>query len=509
MFLDAAELEPGTRLEVDVCIVGAGAAGIALARELLATGREIVVLESGGFAYEEAVQQRYVGRAVGTILGEGNGYLTASRLAYFGGTTNHWHGYCRPLDPEDFAVRDWVPDSGWPLDRSQLDPYYARACSLAEVLPFDYDPETIASADARSSGRPRLLADDDAFETSFFHLSRPVRFGSRYREELATARNLRVVLHAAVTSLTADAAGRHVEAVEVAGPGRRLSVAARAVVLAAGGIENPRLLLASRDVVPQGLGNEHDLVGRCFMDHPAVAVGHVVLPYRRILMDLYSPQLRPRVPHEIRGALRLSPSWQRARGALNAVVLFDDLATPPQWPALAPEVAALATDVLQLDGGYPDPAVGTQYFGALDLVGEQAPDPGNRVTLSEERDDLAVPRVRLEWRFGEHDEASLRAAAAELVRGLGARLHGRVRSLIAHEGLWERTRWSNHHMGTTRMASTPERGVVDADCRLHGVDNLWVAGSSVFPTSGCSNPTLTLLALAVRLADHLAERLAR
>ncbi|MGH9464483.1 MAG: NAD(P)-binding protein, partial [Thermoanaerobaculia bacterium] len=124
MFVDAAEIPSGTRLEADLCIIGAGAAGIALARELAASGREILLLESGGFEYEEAVHQRYAGRAEGTLVGETSGYLTTSRLAYFGGTTNHWHGYCRPLDPEDFGARDWVPASGWPLERSELEPYY-------------------------------------------------------------------------------------------------------------------------------------------------------------------------------------------------------------------------------------------------------------------------------------------------------------------------------------------------------------------------------------------------
>ncbi len=510
MFVDAAELAPGTRLEADVCIVGAGAAGIALARELAGRGREIVLLEGGGFEYEEAVQQRYVGRVEGTILGEKSGYLTTSRLAYFGGTTNHWHGYCRPLDPEDFAERDWVPASGWPLARTELEPFYHRACPLVEVVPFDYDPAIIGRPGGRGhTARPRLVAGDEALETTFFHISRPTRFGSRYRRELEVADGVRVLLHVSAVSLTAVAEGRRVAAVEVAGPRGRFSVVARATVLAAGGIENPRLLLASRDVVPQGLGNQRDLVGRYFMDHPAVAIGQVALPYWRVLMEMYAEHSPSGLAHALRGALHLTGAWQRQQRSLNALLLFEDLPERDSWPELAAEVGRLATDVLQLGAEYGDPVEGSQYFGAVDLIGEQLPDPSNRVTLDSAADDLGRPRARLEWRFGERDEASLRAAAAALVRALGSRLEGRVRTRIDGELLWEHTRWSNHHLGTTRMATTPDRGVVDPDCRVHGVENLYIAGSSVFPTSGCSNPTLTILALALRLADHLREELAR
>ncbi len=510
MFVDAAELAPGTRLEADLCIVGAGAAGITLARALAGSGREIVLLESGGFEYEEAVQQRYLGRAEGTILGEKTGYLTASRLRYFGGTTNHWHGYCRPLDPEDFEVRTWVPESGWPLRRADLDPFYRRACPLVEVTPFDYDPAIITRPGGRGhSARPRLAAGDDAFETTFFHISAPTRFGARYRRDLETQTGLRVVLHASALRLAADRDGRRVESVAVAAPGRRLEVAAAHVVLAAGGIENPRLLLASRDLVPEGLGNRHDLVGRYFMDHPAVALGQVALPFWRVLMELYGVHEPAGIGHALRGALRSTSGWQRDAGALNALFVFEDLPTREDWPELAEEVGQLATDVLRLAVGFPDPAAGTQYFGAVDLIGEQVPDPSNRVTLAETTDDLGMPRAHLVWRFGSRDEASLRRTAERLVRALGVRFEGRVRSVIDGEALWERTRWSNHHLGTTRMAATPERGVVDADCRVHGIENLWIAGSSVFPTSGCSNPTLTILALALRLADRLRESLAR
>ncbi len=509
MLLDAADLEPGARLDADLCIVGAGAAGIAIARELAATPHQVVVLEAGGLDYEAEVQERYQGAATGTLLGEKSGYLTASRLHYFGGSTGHWQGYCRPLDPEDFEARDWVVESGWPLSRAELDPYYARAVALVEVTGFGYDPASINAPRGHRRYRTRLLDGDEDFETTFFHISTPTRFGRRYRDELAGAANVRVLLHGTAVRLAADAEARRLLAVEVAGPRGRFSVAARHTVLASGGIENARLLLASRDVVPDGLGNQRDRVGRYFMDHPAVAVGQVAIPYRRDIMDLYGEHLPPLADHRIRAVLRPSPAWQRERRALNSLFVLEDLPFQQQWPDLGPEVAQLATDVLQLAEGYGDPAAGSQYFGAVDLIGEQVPDPANRVMLGDQLDDLGMQRVRLKWSIGEQDEASLRAVVACLVAGLGTSLQGRLRQRIDGEEIWQRTRWSNHHMGTTRMATSPEKGVVDPDCRVHLMENLWIAGSSVFPTSGCSNPTLTLLALALRLADRLEERLAR
>ncbi len=502
MLLDAQGLEPDAELEADLCIVGAGAAGITIARELVGGPLAVVVLESGGLQYEEKVQDLYAGRAEGPLLGAESGYLTASRLRYFGGTTNHWQGWCRPLDPEDFQVRDWVAPDGWPLTYEELQPFYKRAAEVVEVRRFDEDR-------SRTALTAPLLGDDPVFETTFFHLSPPTRFGQRYREELATARNVRVLTHAGAVCIAADAGGSQVVRIHAARPGgRRLRVRARVYVLASGAIENARLLLASNDIQPRGLGNDRDLVGRYFMDHPSVRVGQVVLPYWRRLMLPYDQIGRGGGRQRARAALRLRPDLQRRHRLLDSMVVFDTLSAEEPLE-LAPQVADFAIDLLQLASRSPDPKVGTTYFGSMRMESEATPDPRNRVTLTEERDPLGMPRVRLEWRLSPQEEASQRATAQWLARRLGERLQGRAQLLIHGEALRQRTHGSSHHMGTTRMAATAERGVVDADCRVHGLENLYVAGSSVFPTSGCSNPTLTIVALALRLADHLRERLAR
>jgi choline dehydrogenase-like flavoprotein len=205
-------------------------------------------------------------------------------------------------------------------------------------------------------------------------------------------------------------------------------------------------------------------------------------------------------------ALRLSDATQRAHRLLNLALTQPELLVPPAGG----DATAVGEAAARVDGGQPS-------YLLLEARGEQAPNPESRVTLTGERDALGARRVRLDWRLQAQDAGSLRAAARLLGRELGAQGLGRVHcgigapaveALAAGEAA-RRLRGGPHHMGTTRMHRDPRHGVVDADCRVHGVDNLFVAGASVFPTCGCSNPTLTLLALALRLAAHLRRELRR
>lgn len=496
MLTDLRDLAGGESFEADVCVVGAGAAGISLARELDRAGRSVVLLESGGEAYEQATQALYDGPESGTAIPSGSGYLVSTRLRYFGGTTNHWNGYCRPLDPEVFSVRDWVSDVGWPFGRETLDPYYQRAAPLVEISPFDYD-EAAAGADVK------LLAEDPDVETAFYHVSPPTRFAQRYRPELEASPRIQLLLHANLLELVTDEAGGTVREARVARlDGTEWRVTARHFVLAAGGIENARLLLASDRVHRAGLGNEHDLVGRYFMEHPHVTVGYVTIPYwRKLIPRTYEESYVRERGNTIRGTLRLSAAAQREHRLMNAVAVLAHLTRAQERP-LAAEVARLATDSIEL-GGHPPPEHGTTYYGWLEVHSEQRPNRESRVRLADERDALGVRRARLDWRLQPEDARNLLQTAERLALAMGAGERGRLRFLANEHDLWERTQWSYHHMGTTRMHDDPRHGVVDADARVHGVANLYVAGSSLFPTVGSSNPTLTIVALALRLADHL------
>lgn len=498
MLIDAHDLDDGTLLEADVCVMGGGAAGISLAWALRDSGRSVLLLESGHFIYDQRVQALYLGEESGDLLEPEALYLGSTRLRYFGGTTNHWNGWCRPLDAIDYEDREWLPAGarGWPLESAELDPYYRGAAQLAEISPFD------ERAEVPALGRRQLFEEPADFESVRFHISRPTRFGQRYRSDLESARSTRVVLNANAVEIVADADARHATEVRIAClDGRRHRARARAFVLATGAIENARLLLASRGSAAAGLGNDHDLVGRYFMEHPRVRVGSLAAPGLRTFG-------RPFIHafgmdgggHEARLALHLAESTQRRERLLKATVVLGNL-SPGERPPLAKAVARLA----DRDGRGEQAA---PLLTSLLMTAEQTPNPESRVRLSDESDALGMPRSRLEWRLRPQDGESAVRAVELLSREIERRSLGRTRVRVSENDPWPGASGSPHQMGTTRMSRDPRRGVVDVDSRVHGVDNLYVAGSSVFPTSGATNPTFTILALTLRLADHLRKVLA-
>jgi choline dehydrogenase-like flavoprotein len=484
MFVDARAIESGARLACDVCIIGAGAAGISLARELRGGRGRVCVLESGGLEPDAETQALYRGHGTGLA---NDGYVETSRLRYFGGSTNHWWGMCAPLDAHDFEPRPWVPHSGWPLSRVDLDPYYARAQPVCQLGPFDYDPAAW-DPDPPPLG-PRA-------ERRMWQYGPPTRFGAVYREELRASTNVSVHLFANAVDLSASDSGRRVERVVVKTlAGGQFTVAARTVVLAAGGIENPRLLLGSDGVVNGGLGNGRDLVGRFFMDHPH---RH---PAGEILFD--DPRLAAWSGKQVaRGTrflihLGIRPEVQRQHGLLNGSI---QLVHP--WGAEDETERSLLSLLRDLAGGA---GAGAPKRAELFARIEQAPNPESRVRLSEERDALGQRRVVLDWRLGALERDALQRILEMLAEDLAAAGTARVR--IGTDAAPAREFGGEHHMGTTRMSDDPATGVVDRDCRVHGIENLYVAGSAVFPTVGWANPTLTIVALSLRLADHLKRTL--
>lgn len=488
-------VEAGATLEVDLCLVGGGAAGLSIAHLLEGSGLKVAVLEGGEHGYSESSQSLYMGPEDGTLLGGRSFYLTSSRLRYLGGSSNHWQGWCRPLDPLDFESRPWVERSGWPIEQQDLEPYYQRAVALAEISEFDYE-----AIERETRRQPFLMPSESGVETTFFHVSPPTRFGAVYGPGLEKSADTRLLLNANVTEIVTGESGEQVESVQVTGgDGQRYEVKARAFVLAAGAIENARLLLASRRVESAGIGNRNDLVGRYFMDHPLCEGGVIAIPGRRTTMSVYKASRAKQRRHLIRGVLRLSDALQRQEELLNAVVVVRNQDQK--------DTTDLARAVKTMAGENSPRSKDGAYFGELHITGEQTPNPESRVTLADETDALGVPRARLDWRLTGQDAQNLQRTLEVVAERLGARLLGRSRIAIDEADPWATARGSNHHMGTTRMDPDPARGVVDTDCRVHGLSNLFVAGSSVYPTVGASNPTLTLLALAVRMSDLLVERL--
>jgi choline dehydrogenase-like flavoprotein len=525
---DARQFASDQQVEGDVCIVGAGPAGITVARELIGNGALVWLLESGGRDVERRAQRLNRGQTVGYPI-----HLPhQSRVRSFGGTTRHWFTpgdeswAARPLDPVDFEVRPGIPYSGWPFDRGHLDPYYAHAQALCQLGPFDYEPGRWTDQ-ART---PPLPLPSGTIGTTLFQHGTADFDG--YYQELVRAPNVTLLLHASVVDLATGEDPGRVDRVEVRREdGSRCFVRARLVVLAAGGIENPRLLLLSRRMHAGGLGNDRDLVGRFFAERLSARTGFIVpmipdLTGRAGFYDVHeaAPGVR------VQGALRVPDAVQRERQLLNCAFFL----APRSLSMTAEAVRSVATLVKArrrrplpagVLGHLRNIATGLGDLGtfARDRVrrpdrassvlvmraqAEQAPNPDSRVTLGTRRDRFGLPVARVDWRPTPSDRASIRASQETVDAELRAAGLGHVELMLGDEHPLALLEGNFHHLGATRMHTDPSLGVVDADCRVHGVGNLYVAGSSVFPTYGCSNPTLTVVALALRLADHLKKQLA-
>jgi choline dehydrogenase-like flavoprotein len=536
MFVDTRTVDEGYVVEATVCIVGAGVAGITLALEMNRLGIDTCLLESGGYKADDETRDLYRGENVGLPYSFADG----SRSRFLGGSSNCWGGWCRPLDPWDFDKRDWVPHSGWPFGLDELAPYYARTHAWLKLGPNNFDPEFWERAIGRPDVRRIPLVTGNVRDT-VAQFSPPARFGKLYRSALERSTSVRVFLHANVVDIGTDRTASHVTGVDVATlSGRRIVVRAKQYVLAAGGIENARILLASNRVQPAGLGNANDVVGRFFMDHPRIMSASVRFAdawARNKLYDIkfhYQNAAVAALGTPISSQFALTPEVLRRERLLNSRVWFYSLfygegsagaealirckqallkKDQPGW-RLRDDLATMAA--------HPVDTVG---FGVtrllqpralitdvkLQAIVEAAPNRDSRVTLSESRDRLGMPRVQVAWRLDSLVQRTfdrtfalladeLRASGVAEVR-LDTPLEGRTWP-SSLEGTW-------HHMGTTRMHDSPREGVVDRDCKVHGIDNLHIAGSSVFPSVGANFPTITITALALRLAERLAASLGK
>lgn len=469
MITDARENLPEV-LEAEVAIAGGGPAGIVLALELAEKGRTVLLIEGGGLASPEGGMSLYEGDTSGRSYP-----LTGSRLRWLGGTTNHWGGWVRPFDERDFSDRPATELPGWPIDASTLQGWYRKAAVWCEVGSDEYEPERIGL-----EKRARLLdLTGTGFRHRIFRFSPPTRFGTRYREALTGAETIdcRVNLNL-VDLVQSDSRVQSARAVTL--DGQACTIRADHFVIAMGGVENARFLL-DQDVVP---GNQSDLVGRCFMDHFG-----------------FTP-----------GLMLAAEGLQYERGQLEGEDLMTVMAPEPgsEGPNSCFLLKATAPDDVLPPAYWTNSAIGGNSAGhyALSMINAPTPHPQSRITLTQERDALGMRRPRLHWHLPPAEFEPVIALFERWMDSLSGANQARIK--------WDRkdppapddfVGVGYHHMGTTRMSASPDAGVVDPDGRAWDRDNLYIAGSSVYPAAGFSNPTLTLVALAARMADHLNRRL--
>jgi choline dehydrogenase-like flavoprotein len=554
MIVDARRPGLPDRIEAGLVIVGGGAAGITLALELADAGIDIVLVEAGGDDFDKGAQDLYRAQSVSP---ETHGPGEMYRRRQLGGSTAVWGGRCIPFDPIDFEERAWMPAARWPIGHDDVARHYPRAMALAEAGRAEFDA---AAADPAAPAAivPGVIGAD-AITDRIERFSHPTHFGAWYRRRLDAARAIRVLTHAPVAQIRVTPDGTRAAGVRIALPGgRTLSIDAPRVVVAAGGIETARLLLASDEVRPAGLGNEHDLVGRYYQCHIEGELGTIA--FHAAPRDVRMDYFRSHDGIYCRRYIWLSPAAQRRerlaglvlrpahRGivdpahrdpVLSAMYLAKSMIVPEyarKMTALehdarralgdssarfhaahlrnvvlgAPRLAGFALDWTRrriLARRKLPSVVLTDRAGVypLDLNGEQEPHRDSRVMLGDQRDPLGMRRTVIDWRLTAADRARMVAGVRLLA---GAFAAGDAATITLTDA--EVERWAarpipvgGHHIGTARMAATARDGVCDANAELFATRGVYIAGAAAFATSSFANPTLTLLALTLRLAERL------
>ncbi len=502
-----------------VLVVGSGAAGIALAEHLAAAGRYVVVLESGddntGVSRQSDLDDLNIGDSTALPY-----RLAEGRTRTLGGTTELWHGQCMRLHDVDLADRPWVSGPGWPLSSADLAPWYSRAESWLGVSGNGYGVERWQE----HPSLPPVQWDETRLLHDFTEYMADPMVGRTHRPALAAAERIRVVLHATVTRVVT--AGGAVTGVEITTPdGQRRVVDAALVVLAAGGLENARLLqLSDPDGVGVGTGRWH--TGRYLQDHPIIRTAEVLPRDHRLLQDRYIVLHKGR--RRLFPKVRLSPAVQQEHGLLDATAIFVHDHDSPALDAarrlvLAARSRRLPDNIrgdLAAAARAPVPVVRDAYrryarglaSGTrpshvwLQLWIEQAPDPERRILLGDSLDRFGQRRAEVRWSVTDQELETSRQMTRWIAADLGRLGVASVRELspMTDDQAWRSSVVDAFHpAGTTRMSADPTDGVVDTDLQVHGVRGLHVVGGSVFPTSGYANPTLTIVALALRLSEHL------
>jgi choline dehydrogenase-like flavoprotein len=513
-----ADLETAGREDLDrlydVCVVGSGPAGMTVARRLAARGFTVALMEGGGLEIDGRSQDLYAGENLGLDYFT----LDTTRLRYFGGSSNHWGGMSRALDEHDFEPKPRNAWSGWPITKRALDPYRSETDAILDLKP--------------AAASPDLPLEDPLyrFRRISVRVSSPAtRFAGKYRDEIERSDELQLVVNANLVDirLTEDLGNVDTMVFRSYAPGDPgLRLRARRYVLCLGGIENPRALLNANGQLSNGIGNGHDLVGRFFSEHPHYVVADVLFerpelrPTRR--WDFYSPTRAFLAEHQcLNFNIRLTPDVIRTdpvspvkeviRGAACAVPFSERLAERVLGRSLSCEKGGFATAFGGDDTG---DGTGGEDTGTLQITSEQALNPESRVRLADDRDALGLRRIALDWQVTDLDYETMRIAAVGAGEVLAEQGLARVRLrdwLLADAprlpGFESDEVGGHHHMCTTRMSRDPRRGVVDGNCRVHGIGNLHLGGSSTFATGGWANPTYTIVQLALRLGDHLADEL--
>lgn len=534
MIVDALSLPHGKTISSDICIIGAGIAGIPIANEFINSGVSVVVVESGGLEPNAKMQSLNVGKNIGVPYYD----LDQTRARAFGGTSHMWKcelGNSKlgvrlmGLDELDFKERDWVPNSGWPFTKKELDPFYKRAHTFCEIGPYTYSLEDWK--DSLPDANVPLLNSESNIVTRIFQFARREVWFEKYRKVFDNAQNVTAYINATVLNIAAIESGKEISGLDAGTiDGKRFRFNAKTYILAVDAIEAARLLLHSNSTHHNGMGNLHDNVGRYFMERPHIWTGYII-PFKKELFNrigLYKVHTVNGTP--IMGKLALRPEIQEKERLLNFVTSIHPMnknlvpqnvlkfkrvisnirrgkissatlkETIINFPAIPGHI--LKRIRRKIDKKYNYYLQQPNVF-VLNPMSEQIPNPESRVMLINERDLFGQNRVSLKWQLTAQDINSIRRSQMLMRSELIKYGIGELVVELQDDSIPPRIHGGWHNMGTTRMHKEQKNGVVDANCRVHDMSNLYIAGPSVFPTGGYANPVLTTIAMSIRLADHL------
>ena len=523
MLLDANQFDSAQILHADVCIVGAGVAGLVLAHELMSTGRKIVVVDAGGLAYSTESQDFYKAGKLPDSFPD----TSVTRLRMLGGSSNHWENSTERFDPIDFERRDWVPDSGWPFSYDELNAHYRQAESYCGVGTDGYDFDFWAGLAESEDISQGSKDTETAIAKSALP---PTQFYAKLSATLEAAENVTIVSNANIVDMRYSRVEAVVNALQFKSKlEEKHEIRAGTFCLCAGGIENARLMLAFNETFENTLGNLDDNVGRYFMEHPVLRAAHFYplncarLPvafngfvnqnrYVRYRLKITEAALKKHRTNNLRLYLIPQGELVMSHGVASSHVLKDSLQSG-EWPSqFGQHLVNVLTDLdsivasLRKGAGSYQASAGPDFAGyqVISMI-EQTPDRNNRVRLGDVRDAHGSKRIEIDWRVSQLDRDLAWKTLQLLSTDRALNRRGRFRLLHERESrIWgSQMGFSAHHMGTTRMSDSKKLGVVDADCRVFGVKNLYISGSSTFPTGGHVPPTLTIVAMAIRLARKL------
>ena len=557
MLLDAEKIQNGTTITSDIAVVGAGPAGIVLALELAKAGHEVALLESGRLQFDEAIQN----------LGDADCFdpefhipMSECTRRQIGGTSTIWGGRCVPFDPIDFTRRDYISSSNWSVTYEELETYFQPACDYFLCGESEFNLNNIAHIEQKSivPGLP----DEEVLTSTLERWSLPTNFGKEYLPQLKKSERIKLFYGLTCTEIVTNETGVKVETLEAKTlNGKKIDIQCQKYILAGGALNNTRLLLASDRYHPGGIGNHSGLLGKFYMGHLSgnIAIAHFTTPPQDTVFgfdrDSDQTYLRRRFSFapEFQQEQKLSNivAWlgapefgdfshqngilSSAYIALNLPVLKHRLgaSTAIRRAAIGkdkgiyyPHIINIIKDVGKIASFIPNFGYGRflarrkipalfVYSAAneypLHYYGEQIPNPDSTVSLSNKTDKLGMRRLNIDLRVSDRDIENVVKAHHLWDRHLRKHDCGFLRYVTndLEARVWQLAGDGCHQVGTTRMSEHKNDGVVGTNCNIHGFDDLFVASSSTFVTSGQANSTFMVVAFALRLADYLKQELTK